>query len=66
MKKCNSWEALPLVLDTFQAAEILHCHPETIKRALRSGRLKGNKLGGKNWVVLRDELKKYVEGGATA
>ncbi|MGN0600362.1 MAG: helix-turn-helix domain-containing protein [Oscillospiraceae bacterium] len=66
MKKCNSWESLPLVMDTFEAAEVMHCHPETVKRLLRRGELKGNKIGGKNWRVTRDAVKEYLEGGATA
>ena len=31
LKRNNTWEALPLVLDTFQVADIIHCHPETVK-----------------------------------
>jgi excisionase family DNA binding protein len=66
LKRNNTWEALPLVLDTFQVADIIHCHPETVKRALRSGKLKGNKVGGRNWSVSRDALREYIEGGTTA
>lgn len=66
LKRNNTWEALPLVLDTFQAAEIIHCHPETVKRALRKGKLKGNKIGGRDWSISRDALKEYIEGGTTA
>ena len=66
LKRNNTWEALPLVLDTFQVAEIMHRHPETVKRALRSGKLKGNKIGGRNWLVSRDALREYIEGGTTA
>lgn len=54
------------MLDTFQVADIIHCHPETVKRALRSGKLKGNKIGGRNWSVSRDALREYIEGGTTA
>lgn len=65
MLKRNTWEALPLVLNTFEAAEVMRCHPETVKRLLRRGELKGNKVGGKNWAVSRDALKEYIEGGST-
>ena len=66
MLKRNTWEALPLVMDTFEAAEVMHCHTETVKRLLRRGELKGNKVGGKNWRVTRDAVKEYLEGGTTA
>ena len=53
MLKRNTWEALPLVLNTFEAAEVMRCHPETVKRlfaavnsketrsAERTGRFRG-------------------------
>lgn len=65
LKRNNTWEALPLVLNTFEVAEIMHRHPETVKRLLRRGKLKGTKIGGKNWSVSRDVLKNYIEGGST-
>ena len=65
MLKRNTWEALPLVMDTFEA-EVMQCHPETVKMLLRRGELKGNKVGGKNWRVTRDAVKEYLEGGTTA
>ena len=45
IKTRTAWENLPLTLTVSQTAEVLQCVPETVKRALRSGRLKGCKLG---------------------
>lgn len=64
MLKRNTWEALPLVLDPFEAAEIVHRHPETIRRALRKGKLKGNKVGDRGWSISRDALREYIERGS--
>lgn len=63
--KAKTWESLPLMLTVQQASEILQCVPETVKRALRSGRLKGCKLGDTvncSWRIERDVLRKFAEG----
>lgn len=63
--KAKTWESLPLMLTVQQAAEVLQCVPETVKRALRSGRLKGCKLGTTancSWRIERDVLKRFAEG----
>ena len=65
IKTRTAWENLPLTLTVSQAAEVLQCVPETVKRALRSGRLKGCKLGDTvncSWRIERDVLRKFAEG----
>lgn len=65
IKSRITWENLPLMLTVQQAAEVLQCVPETVKRALRSGRLKGCKLGDTNncaWRIERGELLRFAKG----
>jgi two-component system response regulator VicR len=47
-----------------EVAKYLRVHPRTIERWLKSGTLKGYKLGtGKTslWRISEDELKKFLE-----
>lgn len=65
VKAKTTWENLPLNLTVRQAAEVMQCDPETIKRALRSKRLKGCKLGDTvncSWRIEREVLRKFAEG----
>ena len=65
VKAKTTWENLPLNLTVRQAAEVMQCDPETIKRALRSKRLKGCKLGDTAncaWRIERGMLRKFAEG----
>lgn len=65
IKAKTTWENLPLNLTVRQAAEIMQCDPETIKRALRSKRLKGCKLGetaNSSWRIERGELLIFAKG----
>lgn len=48
------------VLTVEQIAEKFEVHPETIRRALKSGELKGFKLG-KGWRVYQKDLNAYIE-----
>lgn len=48
------------VLTVEQISEKFEVHPETIRRALKSGELKGFKLG-KGWRVYQDDLNNYIE-----
>jgi len=50
------------LLLTAEVAEILRCHSETIRRALRDGRLHGIKVG-RGWRIERSELTRIGEGG---
>lgn len=65
VKAKTTWENLPLNMTVRQAAEVMQCDPETIKRALRNKRLKGCKLGNTtscSWRIERDVLRKFAEG----
>lgn len=44
-------------------AEALHTTPRTVLNYLRSGRLKGAKIGGK-WLVTRENLLELINGSA--
>lgn len=44
-----------------QVAERLAVSPKTVKDWLRSGKLKGVKLGGKIWRVTPEDLKVFIE-----
>lgn len=47
-----------------EAATVAHCHPETVRVALRNGDLKGTqaKVHGR-WLVREDRLDSWIEGG---
>ena len=45
-----------------EIAQILRVDKETIYRHLKSGKLKGNKVGGTLWRVSKEELDKYIKG----
>lgn len=42
-----------------QVSAVLSVHPETVKRLLRAGKLKGFKVG-KDWRVSEDALRELV------
>lgn len=53
-----------LELDVYNVndiAEALHITPRTVLNYLRSGRLKGAKIGGK-WLVTRENLLELING----
>lgn len=45
-----------------EAAEILHCHPDTVRKLARSRQLVGRKVG-RAWVFIRDELVNFIRLG---
>lgn len=45
-----------------QAAEILHCHPQTVMQLARKGEIRGRKIG-RRWVFLVQDLLDYISGG---
>lgn len=52
-----------------EVAAMLRVHPETVLRALRSGKLSGTKVG-RQWRVARETLEEYLRakpavGGGT-
>lgn len=46
-----------------EIAQKLRIDRETIYRHLRSGKLKGNKIGGASWRISQEDLDKYIKGG---
>ncbi len=45
-----------------QVAEIIQVHPETVRRWLREGRLKGFALGGKSgWRIRERDIDAFIE-----
>lgn len=43
-----------------ELSDILRTTPQTIRKYLNEGRLKGNKIGGK-WLVTEEALKKFLK-----
>ncbi|MDW5267412.1 MULTISPECIES: helix-turn-helix domain-containing protein [Acidobacteriaceae] len=56
MKRAEIFEPL---LDSQQAAELMHVHPETVKRRARRGEIPGLKFG-KLWRFRASGLEQYV------
>lgn len=57
----------PEVLTTAQVAEVMRVHPETVRRLIRTGRLKAikwNRHGA--YRILRAELDRLLSDGASA
>jgi excisionase family DNA binding protein len=53
------------LLTVEQVAERLQVHPETVRRWLRGGRLRGVRLGGSKlgYRISEDELERFIAGG---
>jgi excisionase family DNA binding protein len=56
MKRAEIFEPL---LDSQQAAELMHVHPETVKRRARRGEIPGLKFG-KLWRFRASGLEEYI------
>jgi excisionase family DNA binding protein len=52
----------PGYLRTRHIADLYGAHPETIRRALRTKRIKGIKMG-RNWLVPNEELARIGKEG---
>lgn len=53
-------ENLPDVVTLQQVAVFFQVDPQTIRRAIKSGKLKAFKLG-KDWRIYREDVKDYIE-----
>jgi excisionase family DNA binding protein len=53
---------LQTLVTTDELAQRLRCHTETIRRALRSGRLRGLKIG-RRWRIPLGEIEKISQKG---
>jgi excisionase family DNA binding protein len=51
-----------LIFTVTEAAALLNCHRETIKRAIRSGALKAGKIG-RDYRISRGDLEDYFRQG---
>lgn len=50
------------ILTVEQIGEYLQVHPETVRRWLREGKIKGMPLAGKSgWRVKREELERFMQ-----
>ena len=44
-----------------EVAEIFHCHPETVKRQIYSGKIKAIKFGWE-WRISKEEVERIMKG----
>ncbi|MEM7708970.1 MAG: helix-turn-helix domain-containing protein [Pseudomonadota bacterium] len=56
----NALDETPTI-GTTEAARLLHCCSETVKRRARDGELPGRRVG-RSWVFLRADVLNYVRG----
>ena len=47
-------------MTTTEAARIAGCHPETVRKALKTGRLAGARDSYGQWIVQRDALRRWA------
>jgi len=55
----TNWDEVPIVVDIPYISLLLGVHPETIRRQLASGKLKGFKVGT-DWRINKDDLGEYI------
>lgn len=60
-----TWDNLPLTLTVGMVAELMHCSTPTVRTLCRSGKIKAGRVNERAWVISRDVLKNYIEGGET-
>ncbi len=49
------------IYDVKECSELLHLHPQTIRNYLKQGKLKGQKVGGKQYVTSKT-IKELLKG----
>jgi len=47
-----------------EAAEIMNLNPNTIRAWLRTGQLKGVKLGGRIWRISEEAIEDFIKNSA--
>lgn len=52
-----------IVYDVKETAEMLHVNPQTVRRYVKKGLLKGQIVGGKQYVTA-DTIKEFLRGEA--
>lgn len=48
-----------------EAAKLLHCHEQTVRKLAKSGKLAGSKIG-RAWVFLVDDIANLIRSGQNA
>ena len=48
------------VMNIFEASQYLKCHPSTLRRLLKHGRVPGFKIGS-DWRFRRDQIDKWMD-----
>lgn len=61
----TSWERVPIVLNTKEAAKLLGRTPGYISKLASQGEIPARKLGH-DWYISKETLKKRIEGGEKA
>lgn len=59
-KTFTNWDSLPLLLDLEDACDLLRCSDVTVKKFVKQGKIKGNKLGNL-WRFDRDSIRDYFQ-----
>jgi len=59
--KYTNWDEVPMILRTEDVAEVLGIHPNTAKKLIAAGDIRGRKVG-RAWRVTKEDLRAYVEG----
>ena len=55
-------EKLPPYLKVAHAARILQRTPQTLLRWIAEGKLQGRRVGGRQWLVLTDDILQLLQG----
>lgn len=55
-------ERMPIYFPLKQAAEIANCHADTLRRAIKRGKLRYNRAGNRYRLSL-EQIKEYMESG---
>lgn len=58
-KYATDWSQVPLIVDIAYASVLLGVNPETLRRSLAKGEIKGKKYG-KGWIMLKEDLMEFV------
>lgn len=58
-KVISNWDLVPIVLDVPYVSMLLGICPETARRYVEQGKIRGTKVG-KGWVVLKADLMEFL------
>lgn len=57
IKPIYNWDKIPVVIDPALAGILLGLHPDTVTRMIKSGDIKGFRVG-KKWRINRNDIMK--------